>query len=308
MGGASAPKVSVLLSIYRPDERYLAKQLDSIDAQSCDSIEVIVYNDCPDDPSWEDFCRTHVTHHELVYMCGEENLGYVGAFERLLGLARGRYCVFCDQDDIWLPGRVEKGVAPLEDGCLMSVVDRQIIDSDDRVLVKSWRAAHPTSRPDTWKTGDRYVPHAAFACYGIGMAMAVETQAARSQIPLPRCTGHDKWLALVLNQMGRCAFVEEPLVQYRRYGSNVTGTLSGIKSKRDWYEKRIIPTYQLVSEFAHRFPDCPELCDMLDFAKARMMRDIWGLWAHRDLMPLMAKFEIAQAVMPDVIFRRLCSR
>ena len=299
------PKVSVLMSIYQPDEVYLAEQLETIAAQDYDDFEVVVYNDCPTDGSREAFCREHCAGRTLRYVHGDTNRGYVKAFEHLMGLAEGEYIALCDQDDRWLPGRLAAGVRALDEGYVLACCDRQIIDGEGRVTVESWRAAHPDDATCSWKSGDRITQRAAFACFSIGMATMVRTDVARSLTPFPTCTGHDKWLALGASAMGPCANIERPLVQYRQHGSNQTGVLRGIESKADWYRKRTEDSHELVEEFARRFPDSPDLSDMRAFAEARLARDVLGMWRYRDLAPQVAKFEIALRLTPEWAFKAL---
>lgn len=297
--------VSVIMSLYRPDERYLAEQLDSIDDQAWDDMEVVIWNDDPTDIDRYEFCKSHVTRHKLRYYHGEENRGYVKAFEHLIQLAQGELLAFSDQDDRWLPNRIQRCVAAFDadSSCQLVVCDRQVIDSDGKVVVESWRASHPNSPQDNWKTGDRFVAEAAFTCYAIGMATMVRRDAALACCPFPICTGHDKWLALCCGELGTCAYVEEPLVQYRRHGSNVSGAFSGVASKSDWYEKRPQQSLQVVKEFAERFPDSSSLPEMLDFAQARVDKKVFRIWKGRKLAPDYALFEICLAFTPDWLFR-----
>lgn len=297
------PRVSVLMSIYRPDERYLAEQLETIDSQDFDDFEVVVYNDCPEDDQWEDFCRSHVVSHPLRYVCGEVNLGYIKAFERLVTLAEGEYIAFSDQDDRWLPGRLSRGVEVLDQGHVMVNCDRQIIDPEDRVVVQSWRESHPDDASGTWHTGDEITSKAAFSCYSMGMATMMRTDAAQSLVPFPDWVGHDKWLALGASALGSCASIEEPLVQHRRHGKNESGALHRVSCKQDWYESRVQGNFDLVKVFAERFPDNPALPVMWEFAEARLRRDLRGIWRHRDLAPQIARFEIALCLVPDPIFK-----
>ena len=299
------PKVSVLMSIYQPDERYLAEQLDTIDAQDFDDMEVVVYDDCPTDQSWEAFCRQHCTRHLLRYVPSDVNRGYVKAFEHLVGLAQGEYLALADQDDRWLPSRISCGVRALDEGYLLASCDRQIIDGEGTVTVESWRSSHPNDESVTWQSGDHITNKAAFACYSLGMATMMRTDVAQSLAPFPTCTGHDKWLALGASAMGPCANIVIPLVQYRQHGTNQTGVLRGIDSKADWYRSRTADTNELVNEFASRFPESPDVPEMLAFANARMEKDVRGIWHYRHLAPNVANFEIALRFVPDAAFKRL---
>ena len=299
------PRVSVLMSIYQPNERYLAEQLQTIDAQDFEDMEVVVYDDCPDDASWEEFCRSHCVRHPLRYEKAEINRGYIKAFEHLVGLAEGDLIALSDQDDRWLPGRIERGVALLDAGNMLVSCDYQVIDADGRVVVESWRAAHPKDDSVSWHTGDHITPFAAFTCYSLGMATMLRADVARALAPFPTCTGHDKWLALGASAMGSCANIEEPLVQYRQHGGNQTGVLHGVSCKADWYRERTQYAYELVEEFGRRFPDHPDLAGMRAFAKARLDGSVRGIWRGRSLAPQVALFEVGLHFLPDPVFRLL---
>lgn len=301
------PKVSVVMSIYKPNERYLAEQLKTIDDQDYDDFEIVVYNDCPTDDSWEAFCHSQVSRHKLRYVAGTENLGYIKAFEHLVGLAEGSYIALCDQDDRWLPGRIARGVQMLDEGYLLVRCDRQIIDGEGNVQVESWREAHPSEECSNWHSGDHITGKAAFTCYSIGMATMVRADVARRLSPFPACVGHDKWLALGASELGRCASIDEPLVQYRRHGGNETGTLQGISCKEDWYQTRVKDSYELAHDFARRFPDSSDAADICAFADARMNKDLLGIWRHRNLAPQVASFEIALRLTPEPLFKAMLS-
>lgn len=297
------PKVSVLMSIYQPDERYLAEQLQTIDTQDFADMELVVYDDCPDGPSWEQFCRDNFTRHALRYEKTEQNRGYVKAFEHLVGLAEGDYLALADQDDRWLPGRVSRAVELLDEGFLLVSCDHQIIDGEGKVKVESWRAAHQDDESVAWNSGDHITDKAIFTCYSLGMATMLRSDVARELRPYPLCTGHDKWLVLGASALGPCANIEVPLVQYRQHGHNQTGVMRGINCKDDWRRARIDDTYKLVCEFARRFPDSPDLPAMQGFIEARRKGDVRGIWHYRSLAPQVAYFEIALHFMPEWMFK-----
>ena len=304
--------VSVLLSLYHPNELYLIKQLDTINAQTYPLLEVIVYNDCPDDINRRALVEEHLSRCDVKYVHGEENLGYVKAFERLVSLANGEYLAFCDQDDEWVPSRIARGVAALEKGAVLVICDRSIIDANGTVETASWRHAHPRSPEVNWDTGDDITSRAAFTCYGIGMAMMIRADVARSLQPFPEHTGHDKWLTLAASELGPCAFIDEPLVKYRRHGRNLTGAFKGIASREEWYRDRTVSSYELARRFADRFPESEHNAAILEFAEARLRGDVRRIFHARSLAPLVAWFEIGLNLLPswlvDMVLGRLSQR
>ncbi|MGI6104566.1 MAG: glycosyltransferase [Raoultibacter sp.] len=297
--------VSVIMSLYKPNELFLAKQLDSINAQDYANIEVVIRNDYPEDINREEFIREHLTNFPFRYYHGNENLGYVKSFEELVLLAQGEYIAFSDQDDLWLPNRIGDGILPLIDGSVLSSCDRSIIDQDDKIILASWKESHPNAPETNWKTGDAITQRAAFTCYSIGMATIVKAEVAKAATPFPVDTGHDLWVTLYASEIGTCAFIDKALVQYRRHGDNITGLFSGISSKNDWYSERIEPRFRVSQEFLKRFPASENSKIINDFSQARVNRDRKALRQYRELAPMLVRFEILQSLVPDSIFKLL---
>ena len=263
--------VCVLLSAYKPDLKFFAEQLDSIDKQTF-PLTLLVRNDCPESDSLERFIQAHITKNAYRYYHGDNNLGYVKSFEALLSLAEGDYVVLCDQDDIWEPNRVEVSLNHmLEEGSILDVCDRSVIDENG-------------------------------VCYGIGMALMLDASAAKSMIPFPESTAHDLWLTLGCSELGKCSFTMTPLVKYRRHGGNETGFLAGVSSKDDWYSTRVKNRVDTARRFADRFPDSPHLKEILGFAEARERRSIIGLLKYRRACPSIAKADIIIRLMPNWLF------
>ena len=297
--------VTVVMSVYQPEPGYLAEQLESIAAQDHDDLSVIVWDDLPGGRDLGPFCRQHCPGRQLTYVPCDANRGYVKAFERLVELAapQGGVLALCDQDDRWLPTRVSRCMEAFErDGALACACDWSIIDEAGEVVVPSWRAAHPTDPTCQWHTGDRFVAESVFSAYAVGMAMMVRADVAASLVPFSEGTGHDKWLMCGANIMGVCAFVDEPLVQYRRHGHNVSGALAGITCKQDWYDRRLEGNATFANDMKRRFPDCAELDRALAFIEARRRRSVVGIWRDRALAPQIARFEIALKFVPAPLF------
>ena len=58
--------VCVLLSAYKPDLKFFAEQLDSIDKQTF-PLTLLVRNDCPESDSLERFIQAHITKNAYRY-------------------------------------------------------------------------------------------------------------------------------------------------------------------------------------------------------------------------------------------------
>lgn len=101
------PSVDILLSIYRPRMDWFLTLLDSINEQTYDRVTLIVANDAPEDPTdYETVIRNRVTRYPVLYYKNPTNLGTTTSFEELTRKATAYYLAYCDQDDVWLQGKL----------------------------------------------------------------------------------------------------------------------------------------------------------------------------------------------------------
>ena len=298
-------KVSILLSIYKPDRQYLKEQLISLNDQTYENLELLVWNDCPEEKTEQSLFETYITRFPVYYFGEGTNLGYVRAFERLSALATGEYISYCDQDDIWEPQKIEKCVQAIrETGAVAVVCDKSLMCSDGTVYAKSYRE-NSRFACDRWHTGDDITARAAFMGYCTGMTLIAKRKTVQRFLPFVPDVAHDQQLVLFLSACGKMAYVEEPLIRYRRHGGNETGLLYGVESKADYYRTRCIPSLHLMDRFRTLFPNYPRLQEMICCSEARAKGSIRGIWRYREMIPDTYKYEIALALCPDFVFRRI---
>ena len=295
-------KVSILLSLYHPDPVFLKEQLISLNEQDYPDIELLVWNDCPEekiDYELFDQCITHFPIH-----CYDEgiNLGYTKAFERLTELATGEYVSYCDQDDIWLSSKIRRCIEEIEkNNAVAAVCDRSLIDQNGNLVCKSVRDAETGDR-FTWRTGDHITPRAAFFSYCTGMTLVAKREEIVRFLPLNSELPHDQQLIFFLSAAGVIVSMEEALVKQRIHGNNSSGTLAGISKKEDYYIKRCIPIDEMLCRYEKLHPDDPKLSDMKECCKARIQGDVFGLLKYRRLIPELYKYEIVLSCCPGFLF------
>jgi len=106
---SETPAVTVLMPVYNA-ERFVAKTLDSILAQTFTDYEFLIINDGSTDRSpqiLEDYARRDAR----IRLVSRPNTGYVPALNEGLGLARGGLIARIDADDLADPRRLELQVA-----------------------------------------------------------------------------------------------------------------------------------------------------------------------------------------------------
>ena len=133
---------------------------------------------------------------------------------------------FCDQDDVWLPDRLARGIAALsglEAGPALAGNATLIADAGLRVLGPSI----PFNRPPCFA-------NALVQSIAGGNTMLLNRQAAQlvrqvgTDIPV---TNHDWWVYLLISGAGgRVIRDNEPNLIYRQHGDNAVGSNRGIKA------------------------------------------------------------------------------
>lgn len=92
---------------------YLKRAIDSVFSQTYPNIECIVVSDNSNDGT-DEYCQKR---NDISYISIPKNESRGGNYARNLGIksAKGKYVAFLDDDDAWLPTKIEKQVSLLKE-------------------------------------------------------------------------------------------------------------------------------------------------------------------------------------------------
>lgn len=256
--GGDAPEISVVLCTHNGEE-WLEAQLESILAQSRMPDELIVGDDASHDSTFgllQSFARradfpVHIARHE-------PRLGVMDNFDVTLSRANGRYIALCDQDDVWLPDRIESGVNAISsiegDGSRPALVfsDLILIDEHDHETGRSFMETRGIDGRPVNPLGTLLRHNLVTGC-----TITCNRALLKKSMPFPEhIVMHDWWLALVAAAVGRIEMLESPKVRYRLHGGNQVGAQSLI----GWEGmKRIMPGVESRKALAKVFRQDQEL-------------------------------------------------
>lgn len=206
--------VSVVMTVYN-GQVFLREQVGSVLSQLLPGDELIIVDDASKDASLQilaDF-SSPILH---VYT-NVKNMGVIGSFDRGMRLSQGEIIFFCDQDDIWLPGKRDAFVAAFECDPAVNLVisDAEVIDAAGKVTSLSFMATRGGFRGSALSTvwSNRY----------IGCAMAVRSTLLEIVLPMPSgIPMHDMWIGALASIFGKVSYLSTPFLQYRRHGNNVS--------------------------------------------------------------------------------------
>lgn len=224
----STTPISVLLATFN-GATYLQQQLDSLAGQTLLPTELIIGDDGSLDETREivtSFARTS-PFPVRVMPTQSSRLGVCNNFARLMGEARGDYLLFCDQDDIWQPDKIELSLTTLqhlENGgnipCLVHT-DLTVINAAGKMIAPSFWAYQNLDPALSIKLNTALAQNVATGC-----TMAVNRSLLEAVCPFPPVGPlmHDWWLLLTTLALGgKVGYITQPTVCYRQHAANVVG-------------------------------------------------------------------------------------
>lgn len=216
-------KISVALAAYR-GEPYIAEQLASVLSQLGPADEVIVSDD---DAAGGSLAVARALGDSRIICLRGPGKGVVKNVENAIHACTGELIFLCDQDDVWLPGKVGAVVKAVEGGAKVVLHDAKVTDAGLQITAESFFSVRG-SRPGFW----RNLLKNSF----VGCCMAFTASYKDRFLPFPeKLPMHDWWIGLLASRdKGAVAFLNEPLLLYRRHPGTVTGAGTGFLQKIAW--------------------------------------------------------------------------
>lgn len=225
--------ISVCIATYN-GEKYLREQVESILCQLGEGDEIVISDDNSSDKTTKVLqafgdARVRLLHHDPNQVTTSFPLDKpTHNFENALKHAKGDIIFLADQDDVWLPGKVDKMLAALQNAD-MAMHDCIVVDSDLQELSPSYFDLVGVST-NAWRN--------LFKCTLLGCCMAMRRCVLEKALPFPKSrVGHDLWLGLVGDRKFRFTLVRVPLLKYRKHNSSTT-TAGKRSSNSLWFMLR----------------------------------------------------------------------
>lgn len=111
--GDKYPRVTVIIPTYKRTVDFLSRAVKSVINQTYPNVEVIVIDDSPSDYELRNSIKEYmdtVVNDDIKYFQNEKNIGGSLARNRGIELATGEYISFLDDDDEYMPEKIEKQV------------------------------------------------------------------------------------------------------------------------------------------------------------------------------------------------------
>jgi len=254
--GIDKPQIAILMAVYEPRMDWLREQLLSLEGQTYPNLKLYIRDDCsPTVPfkKIKDCVAECIQSFPYEIYRNEENLGSNKTFERLTEEAEGEYFAYCDQDDIWLPEKLEILQKEIEDsGAELVCSDMYIINGDGKRIADSITKVRRRHR---FRSGTNLAKELLLSNFVTGCTMLVRAKPARTAVPFCPYMVHDHYLALCCAAQGRIQSLPCPLIRYRIHGRNQTGLMARVDSRASYLEVRVRAVRQRMEWLQERMPD-----------------------------------------------------
>ena len=220
-------KINILMSTYNGED-FLAQQIQSIQDQTVQDWKLLIRDDGSVDKTQEiiaDFVQRD-GRIEWINEKDSTNLGVVKSFQSLVQHEEADFYFFSDQDDVWLPDKLELSLAEAKkypaEMPLMVYMDLKVVNQDLEVMVESM------IRTQSHHANTELVQELTENTVTGGVAM-INHALAQLWNTADDLLMHDWYLALMATAFGKLVYIDQPGELYRQHDNNVLGARTNDK-------------------------------------------------------------------------------
>lgn len=219
--------IAILMATYN-GEKYLREQIDSILSQTYRDWHLFIHDDGSEDGTiviLKEYKDKHPTR--ITIMDYPLQGGACRNFLSMLERVEADYYMFCDQDDVWLPKKIEMSLRAMYEmekeykGIPIIVnTDLMVVDNNLGMIAHSfweYEGIYPEFIRGYY---DNAAVNSVTGCTMLFNSKVKELMPNPSKNTLM----HDTWLTLsTYANYGKVVYLQERTVNYRQHGSNVLG-------------------------------------------------------------------------------------
>ncbi len=219
--------ISILMATWN-GEKYIVEQIDSLLRQTVQNFTLYVSDDCSTDSTYAILQNYQRRYPDRISVARrkENSRGAKHNFFSLMTAHKDDYVMLCDQDDFWLPDKIEVTLTKMHQletqyGTSLPLVvhtDLKIVDAELRVLNASHREAMNANYSRT-RLKDAITQNILTGCtvmYNRALADCIQEEP-------PYAYMHDWWVMLIASAFGAIDHVNRATILYRQHDHNSIG-------------------------------------------------------------------------------------
>ena len=242
--------VNIIMATYN-GERYLKEQIDSILNSTYTDWNLLICDDGSTDGTLDIITDYVLRYSDRIFLYrNPRRLNSVQNFLQGLQLMNRQsdkqdnsamkewtrsssnqtgYFMFCDQDDVWMPDKIERTLHCAKELERKYGKDSPILVYTDAIVVdENLNSIHDSFyRYNRLNQQKSDLPHMLMENKCIGCTIMINRALADYVKILPKMARyHDWWLAILAVSFGHIAYLPKPTMRYRQHDSNVVGSKS----------------------------------------------------------------------------------
>ena len=267
-------QLDIVLPFYN-GSKFIGEQLKSIQENDVGDIQIkfIIVNDASSEADTK-FLKSILPENH-VYIENPKNLGLKNSIEIGLKATTSEYVMLSDQDDVWLPNKINNSLKKLQsieqDGPALVYTDLVIVGPG---LEQKYPSMHQYYGDNHRELNPSILLHNVVT----GCTVIMNRKLLNITLPFPPViTVHDHWIALCAVYAGNISVLNEATILYRQHGNNLTGApdkrlLVKLKNSKTLYRKVILAFTQKIS----MVKSLSERMDSIGLeAKANYLRNVY---------------------------------
>jgi len=211
-------RVTVVLPVYN-GSKYLKETIDSVLNQTYKDFDFLIINDASTDNS-EDVILSF-TDPRIKYHLNEMNLGSIGAPVKGMNMSETEYIARIDQDDIWLPAKLEKQIQIMDADPQIGICGTSIELFGDRSGVKIFPITN-----EHLKVGFLFFCCMSHPSVVFRKSFLVETGVTYNET-YRLADDYKMWIDCI--DLTQIYNISEPLVRYRQHEEQICSTANAPK-------------------------------------------------------------------------------
>ncbi len=220
--------LAILLATYN-GAKYLKEQLNSLLTQTYNDFTIYIHDDNSTDATLSIIQEYTANHNNIILLQDPQTIrGAKGSFGWLMEQVEAQYYMFCDQDDVWLPTKIQQSIELIKKKEIQNGTNTPIvINSDLQVVDQNLK----TINESMWVTSKlnptllQQLKYLQVYNFSTGCTMIINKQSRDISLPIPpEALMHDSWITLkTLSSSGKVYSLPKPTILYRQHQNNEIG-------------------------------------------------------------------------------------
>lgn len=257
--------IAVCLATYNGSE-YLSEQLDSLLSQTYINWKLFIHDDNSHDLTVA-LIKQYANQYKEKIIYIDDEISFNNASANFSYIVESieeefEFYMFCDQDDIWLPDKIESTLQKMHETEKSSLFDLPVLVHTDLIVVDELKNIVANSMWTFQKIDYKRVSVESLIGQPVvtGCTVMFNTPVKRRFFPIPKeAIMHDWWLSINVAKFGLIGYLEKPTILYRQHKKNAVGVK---KVTTLYYFKRIMNISNVLISFKHRL----NMVKQLDFS------------------------------------------